>query len=58
MVCMPISERQVASLHMAIGWQVTPKVAKLHAHWGNTEMRIKDAVLVVIEKDKDLAGWR
>ena len=56
MVHMPISERQVASLHMAIGGQITPKVAKLDAHWSNPEMRIKDAVLVVIEKDKDMAG--
>ena len=56
MVRMPISERQVASLHMAIGGQITPEVAKLDAHWSNTEMRIQDAVLVVIEKDKDLTG--
>ena len=56
MVRMAISERQVASLHMAIGWQITPKVTKLHAYWSNTEMRIKDAVLVVIKKDKELTG--
>ena len=55
---MPISERQVASLHVSIGWQITPKVAKLNARRSNTEMRIKDAVLVVIEKDKELTGWR
>src|SRR6266487_759840 len=53
-----IGKREVATLAMAVGGQVPPHFAEFHARWRNAEMRVGDAVFVMVQKHKNLARRR